>query len=462
MKNHIPKAAALLLALTLAFAPGCGPSGVPREETVIPEEAAAPEEPAEAETPTEYTGYSGIEAGYYPSENTGTKFIRHGMFTFWLEVPSEWRAYDWSVNGWGYKVESGDDNIVMGLSGSRDFLTNSLPDFIFNRDDGSVLSEFVFDSGISGWQIEKTDEFIEFIYRSKGRFPTFYVNYEKDPAWFAENREKIIDIAKTMNDGAHCDGVVFTGDMKTLVSYPEDKEDEAYTVPDGVMMIEGYAFLYCEHLARIIIPGSVTSIEGDAFSHAQRLREISVAEDSENYASRDGVLFSKDMKTLVYYPPAKKDPIYEIPDGVTRIQFQAFADCENLVKITVPDSVTSIEGDAAILTGRRLREITVAEGNDRYASQDGVLFTKSMKTLMKYPPAKEDSVYEIPTGVQHIQCEAFWVCENLTEVIFPDSVKSIADFSFVYLDLTIRAGEDSYAAKYARSCEIAFEPVPEI
>jgi hypothetical protein len=29
-------------------------------------------------------------------------------------------------------------------------------------------------------------------------------------------------------------------------------------------------------------------------------------------------------------------------------------------------------------------------------------------------------------------------------------VKSIADFSFVYLDLTIRAGEDSYAARYAR------------
>jgi hypothetical protein len=49
-------------------------------------------------------------------------------------------------------------------------------------------------------------------------------------------------------------------------------------------------------------------------------------------------------------------------------------------------------------------------------------------------------------------------------ITIPDSVTSIADFSFQYFDLTIHAGEGSYAAGYARKHRIRlkFKAVPGI
>lgn len=60
------------------------------------------------------------------------------------------------------------------------------------------------------------------------------------------------------------DGVVFSGDGKTLVWCPGGKAGE-YTVPDSVAVIGEGAFSSCGALYRVTLPRSVVSIERNAF-----------------------------------------------------------------------------------------------------------------------------------------------------------------------------------------------------
>ena len=71
------------------------------------------------------------------------------------------------------------------------------------------------------------------------------------------------------------------------------------------------------------------------------LKEISVAEGNGKYCTADGVLFTKDMKTLIKYPAAKSVDEYVIPDGVTSVFSQSFRRCQAKA-IVIPESVTRI------------------------------------------------------------------------------------------------------------------------
>lgn len=55
----------------------------------------------------------------------------------------------------------------------------------------------------------------------------------------------------------------------------------------------------------------------------------------------NGVLYSKDKKKLLLYPPAKKDKEYVIPNGVETIDY-TFSNCKYLKTITIPSSVDDI------------------------------------------------------------------------------------------------------------------------
>ena len=116
-------------------------------------------------------------------------------------------------------------------------------------------------------------------------------------------------------------------------------------IPNSVTSIGAHAFSGCTGLTSIEIPNSVTSIGAYAFSDCTGLTSINVAEDNLNYASIDGVLYSKDKKTLRVYPQGKTGS-FTIPNSVTSIGDGAFDGCEGLTSVTIPNSVTSIGEDA--------------------------------------------------------------------------------------------------------------------
>jgi hypothetical protein len=69
--------------------------------------------------------------------------------------------------------------------------------------------------------------------------------------------------------------------------------------------------------------------------------------DNQNpkYTSNSGVLFDKQMHTLIQYP-AGKSGLYIIPASVVSIGARAFLDCSGLTSVVIPASVVSI-GDSA-------------------------------------------------------------------------------------------------------------------
>ena len=247
------------------------------------------------------------------------------------------------------------------------------------------------------------------------------------------------------------------------------------TIPNSVTSIGGKAFVSCRSLTSITIPDSVTSIGGDAFGCCESLTSINVDSNNEKYMSDNGVLYTKDKKTLIQYPSKKEGTEYlilqgvesigefafsdctsltniTIPNSVTSIGVDAFYKCTSLTNITIPNSVTSIGGKAFIFCSsltsitisdsvtsiggdafgscESLTSINVDSNNEKYMSDNGVLYTKDKKTLIQYPSKKEGTEYLILQGVESIGESAFNECTGLTNITIPDSVTSIGNFAF--------------------------------
>jgi hypothetical protein len=104
-------------------------------------------------------------------------------------------------------------------------------------------------------------------------------------------------------------------------------------------------FAGCSGLRTVSIPASVRSIGHGAFSSCYILKAINVQSENLWYQDIDGVLFSKNGKTLYSYPTGG-GAVYAIPSGVTSIGNDAFYYNDRLTSVSIPSSVTVI-GDRA-------------------------------------------------------------------------------------------------------------------
>lgn len=221
------------------------------------------------------------------------------------------------------------------------------------------------------------------------------------------------------------DGVISIG----CDVFNQCKDLASVTIGDGMTSIGDGAFYACASLAGITIPAGVTNIGNGAFGFCSDLAKITVAPDNPNYADEDGILFTKSKDTLMAYPAKRRETSYMIPASVTSIGSFAFSSNCNLISITIPASVTSI-GDSEFSYCSGLTKITVAPDNPNYVDADGVLYTKSMNTLIAYPVKKAETSYTIPDSVTSISNSAFSGCANLTNVTIPNSVAQIGIEAF--------------------------------
>ncbi len=215
---------------------------------------------------------------------------------------------------------------------------------------------------------------------------------------------------------AYCveDGVLYTIDMKQLIAYPSGMPAQDYmipfgvtqigdfafqeskitsvTIPDSVVSIGKWAFITCNSITEITIPANVSEIGKGAFTACGRLTDIFVAKDNETFCAVDGVLYSKDMKTILCYPRGRKAYRVVIPDSVTAIGDQTFFYCRELTEVIVPDGVTHIGDGAFQATG--LNEIY------------------------------------LPNELVSIGAQAFYDCNSLKEVVVPGAVVELGGSSF--------------------------------
>ena len=79
------------------------------------------------------------------------------------------------------------------------------------------------------------------------------------------------------------DGDLYSKDGKTLIQYAVGKTDTAFTIPDGVTNIGGWAFNYCSLITSITIPNSVTGIGDYAFFKCLSLSNITYKGSKEQW-----------------------------------------------------------------------------------------------------------------------------------------------------------------------------------
>ena len=199
---------------------------------------------------------------------------------------------------------------------------------------------------------------------------------------------------------------------------------EDLVIPQGVTSIGDNAFRGCISIQRAKIPGSVVDIRSRAFAECSNLGEFIVADDSQHYRSVDGLLFTKDMRTLVAVPAAKKD--VSIPDSV-EVVCDVAARSSGLTHLTIPRRVRQI-GVQAFADCHNLIHIEVARENRHFKSEDGLLLTKDGKTLISVPGGLVSA--KISSGVETIESYAAFGCKSLTSVDIPSGVKHIGPSAF--------------------------------
>lgn len=127
---------------------------------------------------------------------------------------------------------------------------------------------------------------------------------------------------------------------------------QSLSLPEGLASIGNNALNGCANLESLYLPASFSSFDELAFdisSPTNVFTSINIAEGNLAYSSVDGVLFSKDKKTLVSCPQGKSGA-YTVPAGVTTIGPNAFGNCSKLTGIVLPEGLQEIGQNAFRLT----------------------------------------------------------------------------------------------------------------
>lgn len=141
----------------------------------------------------------------------------------------------------------------------------------------------------------------------------------------------------------------FSG-MKAQINMGTEPQEEqgfvgSVAVEAGTKAIADSAYYKSIEMTSLSIPASVNKIGRHAVDHCFKLKSLDVAADNENYKSIDGVIFSKDGKTLILCPPGKTGE-YVVPKEVTAIAPSAFSTCKKITSIVLPAGLEEIPAEA--------------------------------------------------------------------------------------------------------------------
>ncbi len=246
----------------------------------------------------------------------------------------------------------------------------------------------------------------------------------------------------------------------------------ALELPEGLERLDYQCFMGT-NLETITLPASLKAVGGGAFAWCKELKQILVAEGNPVYKSVDGVLFTADGTKLVAFPGAWGEK-YDVPagtrvigdeafrgndilttlnfnDGLEIIDRLAFCDTVGLLYLDLPESLQTIGHGAfacsvgvhpaveipevtlgtkvsfvgaEAFSGYKVKAFTVAEGNETYAAGNGCLLNASGTRLIQAPYGCEGELV-IPDGVSYLAWRSLDGCNEITSLVFPDSLVAV-------------------------------------
>ncbi len=160
--------------------------------------------------------------------------------------------------------------------------------------------------------------------------------------------------------------------------------------------ISPYAF-YLSGVTDVMLPASVSDVDDRAFRSSD-VANVTVAEDNQTYSSFDGALYSADKTRLLLIPEGRVGAVL-LPREAEVADPGKFSHCSLVDAISVEDGAA-------------------------FASENGLLYTSDLTTLLRVPAGAEEIT--IRDGCTTIAAGAMEACANLATINAPASVNSIS------------------------------------
>ena len=207
--------------------------------------------------------------------------------------------------------------------------------------------------------------------------------------------------------------VIIPGSVKEIGqnAFANNTSLQEVIIEDGVEIISDSAFYNCTNLKNVQISSTVTYIGMYGFRGTINLTSINLPDSISDIGKR--AFSGSGIKNII------------LPNSLKVIRTQIFGACDNLEKVKIPSSVTTINY-GAFAPCKKLNNIDTSE-NSNFIFENNCLYTKDYKTLL----AVTGSVSSITINENTEEISSFTLLgmENIKEVYIPASVRTIGESS---------------------------------
>ena len=207
-------------------------------------------------------------------------------------------------------------------------------------------------------------------------------------------------------------------------------------LPESLSSIGANAFGALRDGVSLLRIGQNVRNIGNNFAYGENLQEFVVDEANPYFTAIDGVLYNKNLTTLIKCPDDyyKQHSVLNVPSTVKVLQagaFEGWLDFENNVNgfdLNLPSGLTNMNIDDNFISFT-IGRINI-EGNSFFDSVDGVLYDKAHETAYRIPTHFRNREYTILDGTRTI-ADYFGYGNSKVETInVPDTVASIGNHAF--------------------------------
>lgn len=196
---------------------------------------------------------------------------------------------------------------------------------------------------------------------------------------------------------------------------------QSISIPESVEKIGSYAFSDVTGLKSIKIPNKITIIYHDTFNNCKSLETLTFGKNVkkigesafEGCQKLTKLVIPGNIKTIDYkafYNSGVKELV--LKEGVQKVEYWAFANCNKLTSVDISSTVSTIR-ENSFVECPKLGRISVHPINKTYRSENGVLYSKSMRELIICPAGKSGK-FVIPASVDTLNENSFYNCKKLT------------------------------------------------
>ena len=126
------------------------------------------------------------------------------------------------------------------------------------------------------------------------------------------------------------DGILFSHDGTRLIKYTAGQNVSSYSIPNGVLIIEDYAFENAKQLTEVLLSDSVEEIGHSAFIHCENLRNIQLGNSLKRIGGQ-AFGFCSSLTAIT------------IPDSVEELSYSVFSYCDNLESAVIGRGVIQLD-----------------------------------------------------------------------------------------------------------------------